>query len=257
MKRIVFIFFLTLNAYALIHTPDFPEDGVVLPDNNSFIDPKVDYSQFMGRITDRNKAGDIFKVHVENDNSKFFKAGDIIFFKVNNQDNGRFCKASVRTVEDHYFSIYVQDFKTCWDQARYIPRGLQLNFKSRKLSDRVFEASKYRELLILRKEGYLKQLNGINNFIWTFDQQRLKVAADYDKKINDLLREKQLAIDNLIQKKQENLMLQTELKSKLRALDESLDHYKVERQEYLLDRWAMDHDLDLPVSRRPIKMKEK
>ena len=70
------------------------------------------------------------------------------------------------------------------------------------------------------------------------------------------MRKKQLAIDNLIQKKQENLMLQTELKSKLRALDESLDHYKVERKEYLLDRWAMDQDLDLPVSRRPLKRKK-
>ena len=91
--------------------------------------------------------------------------------------------------------------------------------------------------------------------MWTFDQQRLKVAADYDRRVNELLREKQLAIDNLIQKKQENLLLQTELKAKLKSLDESLDHYKIERQEYLEDRWAMDHDLDLPVGRRPMEEK--
>ena len=242
-------------ALAVVAVPELPAEGVVVSDNNNFIDRRIDYSNFMGRITDRNSDGDIFKIHVENDNSKFFKAGDIVYFKINNQDTGRYCRASIRTVEDNYFSVHIKDFNPCWEGRAYIPRGLQLNFFSRKLADRVFEASKYREILILRKEGFLKQLSGINRFLWTFDQQRLKVAADYDRRVNDLLREKQLAIDNLIQKKQENLLLQTELKAKLKSLDESLDHYKIERQEYLEDRWAMDQDLDLPVGRRPMEEK--
>ncbi len=251
------LLFLSLEVMAIVATPNLPAEGVVLGDNNNFIDPKVDYSNFMGRVTDRNNEGTIFKVHVENDNTKFFKAGGVVYFKVNNQDTGKFCRGSLRTIEDNYFSLFVQDFAPCWQGRSYIPRGIQINFFSRKLADRVFEASKYREILILRKEGFLKQLAGINKFIWTFDQQRLKVAADYDQRINDLLREKQLAIDNLIQKKQESLLLQTELKSKLKTLDESLDHYKIERQEFIKDRWAMDHDLDLPVGRRPMEPKQK
>jgi hypothetical protein len=123
------------------------------------------------------------------------------------------------------------------------------------MEHRVFEASKYREILILRKEGYLSQLSGINNFLWTFDQQKLKTAAEYDSRVNEILREKQLALDNLIQKKQESLLLQTELKQKLDSLDESLDHYKIERREYLTDRWHMDHTGDKPFSRRPQKLR--
>ena len=75
--------------------------------------------------------------------------------------------------------------------------------------------------------------------------------------INELLREKQLALDGLIQEKQESLVLQGELVSKLDRIDESLDHYKVERQEHLLDRWNSDHDQALPFGRRPQKMKQK
>lgn len=247
---------LSTNVYAIMAVPEIPEDEIILEDNNSFIDPRVDYSHFVGRVTDRSDDASILKVKVENNNAKFFKAGDIVYFKINNQDKGRYCKGSVRTVEDFYFSLFVQDFSGCWGKRRYFPRGTQLNFKSNKLADRVFEASKYRELLILRKEGFLKQLNQINRFLWTFDQQRLKVAANFDQQINDLLRQKQLAIDNLIQKKQENLLLQTELQQKLRSLDESLDHYKVERQEYIHDRWYLDHDVDLPFKRRPMKLKK-
>ncbi len=245
----------SLSASSTILTPVFPDQGVITPQNNSFLDPNADYSRFMGRVTDKSDNGKILKVQVENNNTKFLKAGDIIYFKVNNQDMGRFCKASVRTVEDFYFSVHVQDFSNCWKKERYFPRGMQLNFKTRKLANRVFEASKYRELLILRKESFLKQLNGINHFLWTFNQQRLKAVEAYDERINQLRREKQLALDNLIYKKQESILLQTELVKKLDSLDESLDHYKIERQEYLTDRWHMDHEQDLPVLRRPQRIK--
>jgi hypothetical protein len=246
------------QSYAVSITPVLPISGVVGKDNNKFIDPNVDYSRFVGRVTDKDDTGRILKVKTENNNSKFLKAGDLVYFKVNNQDLGRFCKASVRTIEDYYFSMYVQDFSACWDMKKYFLRGLQLNFKSKLMEDRVFEASKYREILILRKEGYLSQLSEINHFLWTYDQQKLKTAADYDKRVNAILREKQLALDNLIQTKQENLLLQTEVVMKLDSLDESLDHYKVERQEYLTDRWHLDHTSEkMPFSRRPLRLKTK
>jgi hypothetical protein len=249
---------LSQQSFAISITPVLPKDGVVTKGNNKFIDPNVDYSRFVGRVTDKDDSGRILKVKTENNNSKFLKAGDLVYFKVNNQDRGRFCKASVRTIENFYFSMYVQDFSACWDMSKYFLRGLQLNFKSELMEHRVFEASKYREILILRKEGYLSQLSGINHFLWTYDQQKLKTAAEYDKRVNEIIREKQLALDNLIQTKQENLLLQTEIVMKLDSLDESLDHYKVERQEYLTDRWNMDHTSGkMPFSRRPLKLKNK
>lgn len=247
----------TLSANAIIVTPDLEGRKVTGDDNNNFIDPRVDYSKFKGRVTDKDDTGRILKVQVENNNTKFLKAGDLIYFKVNNHENTRLCKASVRSVEDFFFSIYVQDFKGCWNEKRYFPRGLQLNFSTDLMATRVFEASEYRKLLIMRKEGFLNQLNGINKFIWTYDQQKLRTAITYDERINAILREKQLAIDNLLQKKQENLTLQTMLIDKLDSVDESLKHYKVERQEPLIDRWNLDHDEDLPFGRRPGRFKRK
>lgn len=256
-RVLFFILCVTLipSSYAsTVLTPVFPDQGIVGSDNNGFIDPNVDYSKFMGRVTDKDKTGRVVKVKTENNNSKFLKAGDIVHFKVNNHSRTRFCKASVRTVEDFYFSMYIQDFSGCW-RDRYFPRGLQLTFESELMSRRVFEASEYRKLLLLRKEGFLKQLNGINNFLWTFDQQKLKTAAEFDQRINELRRQKQIALDNILKKKQEGLSLQTELVQKLDVLDESLDHYRVERQENFTDRWVMDNDAGVPVARRPQKRK--
>jgi len=255
LKLILLVSLLSSQAYAVLAVPDLPDKGVVDPPNRAFIDPNVNYEKFMGRVTDKDETGRILKIKVENNNTKFFKAGDVLYFTVNNHESDTLCRASVRNIEDFYFVIYVQNFKSCWNKDQYFPRGVQLNFESSVLAQRVLEASKFREILLLRKEGFLKQLNGINHFLWTYDQQKMKTAAEYDEQINELRRKKQLAIDNLLQTKQENLMLQVELQKKLDGLDESLKHYRVERQEYLLDRWNMDHDTGLPFPQRPMSMK--
>jgi hypothetical protein len=255
---IILLFSLSVMPVSLLAVqavPDLPDIGVTDPDNNAFIDPKVDYETFMGRVSDKDKTGRILKIKVENNNTKFFKSGDLVYFYVNNHKSETPCRATVRAVEDFYFTVYVQDFRYCWDTTKYFPRGVQLKLESKVLAQRVFEASKFREILILRKEGFLKQLNGINHFLWTYDQQKMKTAADYDSEINELRRKKQLAIDNLLQTKQENLLLQVELQTKLNGLDESLKHYRVERQEYLLDRWNMDHDLGISFPQRPLSLK--
>ncbi len=252
------LFSLSLGScFAVQAVPDFPDKGLVDPPNNAFIDPKVDYEKFMGRVTDKDKSGRILKVKVENNNTKFFKAGDSVYFTVNQHESNIPCRASVRNTEDFYFVIYVQDFDSCWPSGKYFPRGMQLNFESNELATRVFEASKYREILLLRKDGFLNQLNNINHFLWTYDQQKMKTAADYDEQINALRRKKQLAIDNLLETKQENLLLQVELQKKLDGLDESLKHYRVERQEYMLDRWNMDHDLGHGFPQRPMELKKR
>lgn len=252
----VFFIFAPASLQANLLTPKFDDKGIAQPDNNNFIDPRVDYSSFMGRVTDKDsKSGRNIKVQVEVNNSKFFKAGDVVYFRVNRHDTELPCRATVKDVENYYFTIYVTDFDPCWGRDRYFPRGLQLNFKSTVLSQRVFEASKYREVLIERKDGYLKQLSNINHFLWTYDQQRMQTAASYDEQINKLKRDKQLAIDNLLQTKQENLLLQVELMKKLDDIDESMKHYRVERGEYLMDRWNLDHDLGTPYPQRPPKLK--
>ena len=140
----------------------------------------------------------------------------------------------------------MENLAPCWERERYFPRGLVLVFDSPVLADRVFEASKYRDTLILRKEDFLKQLNSINHFLWTFDQQKIKVAADYDARILELQRQKQSALDDLITQKQEQITLQNTLQQKLNEMDESLKFYRVERQELITDRWNMDHDMALP-----------
>jgi hypothetical protein len=250
------IFFTLSSALATVVVPNLPNSGVVGPDNRGAIDPNVDYERFSGRVSDKDDTSRIFKVNVENNNTKFFRAGDQVLFRVNLKDNRDYCKGFVRNVEDFHFTIFVESLAPCYSSTEYFRRGTVLNFYSKVLSGRVFEASKYREQLILRKEDFLKQLNDINHFLWTFDQQKVKVAADYDEQINKLQREKRKALDDMINLKQERLVLQNELMKKLNELDESLLFYRVERQELMTDRWNLDHDQGLPMGQRPQDMKD-
>lgn len=246
----------SLRLQAVTLVPNLPDEGVLAPGNRDAIDPNVDYEHFSGRVSDKDDSGRIFKVHVENNNTKFFRAGDLVQFKVNLKEDRSYCKGYVRSVEDFHFTIFVESLGPCFSTSDYFKRGTVLNFFSKQLGLRVFEASKFREQLILRKEDFLKQLNDINHFIWTYDQQKVKVVAEFDERINQLQREKRKAIDDLISLKQEKLVLQNELMSKLNELDESLKFYRVERQELMADRWNADHDQGLPFGHRPQKMKK-
>ena len=249
------LFFFVHCAFAILAVPDLPDKGVTDADNNFNIDPNVDYTKFRGRVTDRNKKGDVLKVKVENNNIKFFKAGDQVFFRINNQHSKIPCRASIKAVEDFYFVMSVFDWRYCWDKSKYFPRGMQLNFESQLLSKRVYEASQFRKILILKKEGFLKQLNQVNNFLWNYEQKKMQLAAEYDKKINEVKEQKRLALDNLLQNKQEQILLQTELRKRLDQLDTSMKYYQVERQEYLLDRWDMDKDTRIEMGQRPLELK--
>ena len=244
-------------ARPVVAEPDLPSTGVMSADVNHGMNPELDYGRFTGRVSDKDDAGRIFKVKVENNNAKFFRAGDVLYFRVQGREDHQKCKGFVRNVEDFYFSRHVENLTPCWEEkAGYFRRGTVLAFESEVLATRIFEASKYRDILLVRKEDFLKQLNGINHFLWTFDQQKVKVAADYDTRIIEMQKARQKAIDDLIQQKQEQLAVQTELMKRLNELDASLKFYQVERQELLTDRWNLDHDMALPVGQRPQETKQ-
>jgi hypothetical protein len=248
------LFFILMTvrcAQGITIDPNLPAAGVLAPDNRNAIDPSVDYERFSGRVSDKDDTSRIFKIKVENNNTKFFRAGDLVLFTVNLKDNRDYCKAFVRSVEDFHFTIYVESLGPCYSTKDYFRRGTVLNFNSKILAIRVFEATKYREQLVVRKEDFLKELNDINHFLWTFDQEKVKTAANYDEQINKLQRDKRKALDDLISLKQERLVLQNEYMRKLNELDESLMYYRVERQELMTDRWQLDHDLGHPVGQRP------
>lgn len=255
------LLFLTVNlistTHALVLVPNLPNAGVLEVDNRGTMNPETDYENFSGRVSDKDDSGRIFKVHVENNNSKFFRAGDEVLFKLNLKENRDFCKGFIRSVEDFHFTMYVENLAPCYSASEYFRRGTVLNFSSPILAQRIFEATKYREQLIVRKEDFLRQLNDINHFIWTFDQQKVKTAASYDEEINRLQREKRKALDDLVTLKHERLVLQNELMKKLNELDGSLQFYRVERQELLTDRWNSDHDVGLPFGQRPQEIKKK
>ncbi len=223
---------------------------------DSFYDSKHDYALFPGRVTDRDKSGHIMKVSSENANIKFFRAGDKVRFSIPSYEKGDFCESYIRSVEKGYFVIYIKDLYPCWPRGRYFRRGTQIKFRSFDLARRVRDGALYRVVLLKRKKDFLKQLAGINHFVWSFKEQQVKLASRYDQKVIELQQKKQKALEFLTLKKKDQLNVQKELIYQLDRLDLDLEHYRVEKNELLLDRWYTDRDLGLPVLIRPIPLQK-
>ncbi len=218
---------------------------------DSFYDFNFDYSNFSGRITDRDKTASIVKVSSENRNVKFFRAGDLVQFKVQSTKDTEYCQGFVRSIEDHYFVMYVKDLFPCYSKDDYFRRGTALVMHSDKLAQRVREASVYRASLLGKKKDFMVQLNGINGDVWNFEEQKIQVASDFDRKIAEIEKEKIKALDELLSRRNDQIKLQRELAYRLDTIDKELSFYRVEKEELLIDRWHLDHDLGYPVYDRP------
>lgn len=218
---------------------------------DSFYDPKFDYSNFSGRVTDRDSTASIVKVSSENRNVKFFRAGDLVEFKIQNNKESEFCQGYVRSIEDKYFVMYVKDLFPCFPKDDYFRRGTALVMQSEKLATRVREASVYRASLLNKKKDFMGQLNGINSDIWNFEERKIQVAAEFDKKILEIENQKNQSLDQLLSLKNDQIKLQRELAYRLDNIDKELSFYKVEKEELLFDRWHLDRDLGYPVYEKP------
>jgi hypothetical protein len=238
---------------ALSRTKVEPVDlGPTLEDQikDSFYDPSFDYSRFTGRVTDRDDTNSIVKITSENKNIKFLRSGDLLRFKLAARDS-RLCRGYVRSVEKKYVVIYVQDITLCWGVGEYFRRGSMLTFRSDTLAARVRDASTYRIVLLKRRRDFFKQLNDVNHFVWSYEQERVKLAAEYDERITALRQAKQKAMDMLASKKKDSINLQRELAYRLDKLDKDLEFYRIDKDEPKIDRWHLDHDLGKPVHHRP------
>ena len=222
---------------------------------DTFFDPKVDYSIIAARVTDRDDTGHVYKLWAENKNYKFFRAGDPMEIEVKTSEGG-YCRGFVRRQEDDYIVIYVQNVRACWDHDPFFRRGTQLIIHSKMLRQRIHDASVYRLTLLKRRDDFTKQLKHVNNFLWNFDEERIRVATEYDKKIAELKSAKDKAFGNLLVKKQDNMRLQRELLFQLSTLDKDLENYRIENAELFSDRWHLDHDLNNPVGKRPQALKQ-
>ncbi|MCK5883481.1 MAG: hypothetical protein KAG61_07315 [Bacteriovoracaceae bacterium] len=219
-----------------------------------FFDFDADYALFTGRVTDRDRSSSILKISSENGNIKFFKVGDPVEFTIAKNSKQRACTGNIRDIEKGYVVIFVKNLGMCWDASGYLRRGSILKFRSPSLFKRVEDASLYRMGLLKRREDYYKQMNEINHFIWSYDQQKVLVASEFDRKILELQKKKQKSIDELLNKKKYNVHLQKELAYRLDILDKDLDFYRIEAVDEE-DLWRRDHDLGKSVGRRPQKTK--
>ena len=145
----------------------------------------------------------------------------------------------------------------CGENAEFFRRGSALVFKSDILQERIKTMSDYRVTILRRKDDFLQQLNGINNFLWTYDQKKVLVAADFDKKIAELDKEKSKAIDFLQDEREDKIKIRKELIKRIDNLNRDLEYYRISKDELFEDRWHLDLNLGLPVNSRPQAHKDR
>lgn len=217
--------------------------------SDSFFDPKYDYSNTIGRVSDLSQSKNLLKIWSEDLNLRFLKDGDLLSFRLHNRES-YYCTAHVRSTQNNYLIVHVDDWSGCWDKNKYFRRGTLLKIKSGILKKRIIQASVHRRIVMKRKADFLKQMNSINNFVWNYNDEKLKLVTEYDKKIIEIKKAKEIALSRLLDKKNDYLQLQDVLRLRLDNIDNNLKFYKVDRGEQN-DRWAQDHHLGLPISRRP------
>jgi len=223
-------------------------------DEDAYYDPKVDYARFSGRVSDRDDGHNIFKVQSENSNVRFFRAGDYIKFTIPNISKAS-CEAYIRSVETGYFVMYVTSVYPCFPDGEYFRRGTILHIFSERLVERVHDASNYRVLLLKRREDFFRQLNHVNHFVWSYDQEKIKLAAEFDQQIISLQKKKQKGLENLVEKKKDSQILQKELAKRLDLMDNDLEFYRIGKNELFVDRWNADQDSSAPVQSFPEQYK--
>lgn len=224
---------------------------------DSFYDPNIDYARFSGRVSDKDETATILKVQVETKNTKFFKASDPVEFRVANKRDAKPCQGNVRANEGNYLTIFVKNLYPCWGESYNFRRGTILIFESERLAQRVKDASRYRVALLSKRRDFLHQLNDVNKFVWGFSQVQVDVASEYDRKIIELQKQKELAMSSLISKKRDQIRLQRELTYRMDELDQDLAYYLVEKDELFTDRWHLDHEDGLPTYERPAPVKSR
>lgn len=246
--------FLISLSWLILFCPIVALAAVEEKNLDPFFDLNAHYDLFEGRVSDKDVSSSIFKISSTNANIKYFKVGDPLRFKVANAEKREFCEANIRDVEKDYIVIYVKNLGPCWSEQEYLRRGTILNFSSDTLARRVEESSLYRMVLLKRREDYFKQMNEINHFIWSYDQQKILLASEFDKKIVELQQQKQKAIDELLNKKKYNVHLQKELAYRLDLLDKDIDFYRI--TPIVGDNiWQQDQHLGKSIGTRPQELK--
>jgi hypothetical protein len=264
MKNILFLFLFLISAkiFAEVESTgvgiinvskvnNVPKETLVIG-ADSYYDPKMDYSIFSGRVTDRDETASIVKVSSEDRNIKFFRASDKVQFRVQNSSKEQdYCEGYVRSIEEKYFVMFVKDLNPCFPGDNYFRRGMALVFKSDKLATRVREASVYRSSLIKKKKDYIGQLNTINQNVFSYEERKVQIASEFDRRISELEAQKIRDLDKLLTEKNDEVRLQRELAYRLDSLDKELNFYRIDKDELLVDRWHLDHDLGVPTYSRP------
>ncbi len=183
----------------------------------SFI--SIAYTKVPLRMTDKSENLKLFKMALKSNKTKGLKLGDNLEFSINK--NQKLCTGIVKTLEDAYLTIYVEDISSCWDKKQMLRRGVVFNFSGNMIEERDIEKRLTRKELEAKRKDFINQLNDINIYFYSFDLKRKKIEAEYNNKIRLLKLEKVKALEQLYRDRKAKADIQLRLKNDLKRVKEA------------------------------------
>ena len=204
--------------------------------------------RFIGRVTDFNDNNRTLKVFSRNKNIKLLRSGDGVKFK-RAEPKARYCSGSVRNVEEKdYMVIYATDLTNCKQNGLRLRRGDRFFFHSLDLAKRVYNARDQQKELTAKRKILFQQLEEINNFIWFFKEEKLKVKSHYQKKMAAVYKAEERAMARLQDKRRDSILLQKELKRRIDKLGRDIEFHTTRQKGPMDDSWTAEVDFSLPIS---------
>jgi len=189
---------------------------------------KFSQEKFHAKITDFDSSQKIFKVFIENPNSKFLKIGDIVsvFFEKTSKDQ---CRAHIREVERHYLVVFVPDVEFCFSQEQEIRRGANVIVSSPLFIQRTQEAFRSKKILEKTHQSLLQNLQQNQDFLASYADRQQQIRSKYGLERERLAQEEQEELLGLHSRKEEAIKLTKEIPYRLEQVKADILFFTQER----------------------------
>ncbi len=203
---------------------------------------KKDDVSFVTKVKDANKKTKVLLLDSKNQNIKFFKRNDEVYFY--NELNPSFkCRGIVMKGTYSQLTLKVDEYGKC---SKYVGmvKGSYLKVQSRDLGINLKMAEEVVDILLKKRMILKSKIYRLENQIRTQDQRKQILNSEYEAKMASLKLEWKDAIDKLGLDDQDAEKEINLSKMKLQDIDSKLKLYNVQDQKIERSKWSLKYDVE-------------
>jgi len=212
---------------------------VLFVSNFVFADESI--GKFSGRVAKINKQAGLVRVHIKFKNQKYLNKNDQVEFWDARNGTSR-CEGRLIAKSNDYYLFQVKFINSCISKV-ILSNGAYLKFFSQ---DLVNNMKMGREVISILKKKYQvyfgktkRTKNELDNYLSRMDivNQRYNVLRE------KLEKERREQLDALESDRQQNITNLKEQEFKLYEIQNKLEQYSMNEDNFKVDKWSLDHKL--------------